>query len=111
MLKMKFITCVIEGTRSGYIPGKSIVVMNKPKSEILPQMQAAEIPAELLTSTKISNCTVEELQKLQDKINSLYAAYQKLGQTKPEQLWIMDINEFLGVYLKKYPEERSRMRV
>lgn len=109
LMKMKFITCVINGTYQGYIPGQTIIVMNKSKGDIIPQMQQANIPIELLTSSKISNCTVEELQKLQNKINSLYAEYQKLEKTKPEELWLADINGFLQVYLKKHPEEKDRM--
>lgn len=109
MLKMKFIMAVIDGVQHGYIAGQNIVVMNKSRNEIIPQMTALGIPSELLAETKISSCTLEELQKLQNKINTLYAEYQTLEKTTPQQLWIVDINKFLDAYLKRHPEEKTRV--
>lgn len=112
IMKIQFVTAVINGTLKGYIPGETIVVMNKPKKEILEQMKLLKttVTDEILTSTKLTNCTADEVQKLHAKIMELKNTYDGLLKTSIIDMYMSDINEFVVEYLKKFPEEKSRLK-
>jgi DNA topoisomerase-2 len=108
IMKIKFITGVIDGLDHGYIPGKNIIIMKQKKIITLKQMADIGIPPEYL-KTGSNNYTEEDIKKLEDAIAQLNQKYQVLLATRPEDLWISDINEFIAAYLKKYPGERDRL--
>ena len=107
--KMKFITCVMDGVQNGYIKGRNIVIMNQSKAVTYAQMKDMGI-AEKYLDTKSAGYTKEELEKLYNKIEQLKAEYTKLLAITPEQLFSMDINDFLKQYLHRYPEEKTRLK-
>ena len=107
--KIKFIISVINGTIEGYKPGETIVIMNQPKSVVLDQMKLLNLPEKLFKDTKLHTCTLEKINKLKSDIEIEIERYNKLLNTKPEELWIYDLNVFISEYLKKYPDEKNRL--
>lgn len=109
--KMKFINAVIQGYNSGYVQGQTVIVVNKPKKEILEQMSyigLSKPPEKYLTGAKVSNLSSDDIAKLQQKIQQLSQEYQILQKRTPGDIWIQDLNEFLNVYLRRYPDEKIR---
>lgn len=106
--KMKFIIAVIDGTENGYIQGRNIILMKQNKALVAQQMQLLGIPDKYM-GAKSTHYTIEELNKLQNKINQLNEEYNKLSVINPEELMMVDINRFLDKYLKVYPEEKNRL--
>lgn len=89
--KMKFILAVIRG---------ELLVLNRPKSEILGRMAELAIPDEILNKVKVVHCTREEVERLSREIEKRYAEYQKIEATPIEQLWLNDLDEFEKFYTK-----------
>jgi DNA topoisomerase-2 len=108
-MKIKFIQAVLDGYENGPITGRTIVFMKRNRADAIQQMAALGIPDKFL-ETKSYSYTLDDIRKLEDKINKLYAEYQLLEKTTPEELWTMDIDEFIKVYLKYYPEEKNRVK-
>lgn len=100
--KIRFIQAVIAGTERGPILGETIVILKQKKVDIYPQMDALQIPQELLNTTKLSNCTEDEISRLLQEIETLEIERKTLFGTSPEQLWMNDLDEFENVYRKHY---------
>ena len=96
--KIRFIRAVILGTEKGYVAGETIVVMKQKKATIYSQMDLLQIPRELLKETNLSNCTEDEVLKLEGEIVKLTNEIQILVDTLPETMWINDIDEFEKEY-------------
>ncbi len=109
-MKIKFIQAVLDGYENGPILGRNVVFMKRNKADAIQQMVALGIPDKYL-ETKSYNYTLDDIKKLEDKINKLYSEHQQIEKTTPEQLWMIDIDEFLAVYLRKHPEEKVRIQV
>ncbi len=97
--ELRFIIAVIEGTQKGYIQGQTIILMRKRKDEILPQMYAigipADISAQLFKNTKLSQCTYEKVEKLMKMIQKQELDKHALEQTPSTTLMINDLTEFI----------------
>ena len=91
--KIRFIRAIID---------KEIEVMGRKKAMVLPRMQELGLPPELLTNTRISNCTEEEIQSLQDEIDQLNVRRQSYINTSATILWLADLDEFENAYCRYY---------
>jgi DNA topoisomerase-2 len=91
--KVKFISALISG---------QLVIVNRKKAEILPQMEKLGLPAELLTTTRASNMTQDEIKTLQEEIRTLQAHREKHQQTSAADLWLADLDDFEMAYCRHY---------
>lgn len=65
--------------------------------------------SKLMTSVNMFNSTMEEAEKLIQEINNLQQEKKEVENTTPQELWKQDIDDFLTIYLKKYPKEKDRI--
>lgn len=100
--KIRFIRAIVDFKDKGAILGVTIDALNKKKSDIYPQMDALQLPHDLLNRTNFANCTEDEINHLQGEIVTLTKDRQSIIDTPAEQLWINDINEFEQVYCRHY---------
>ena len=96
--KIRFIKAVILGTERGFILGESIIVMKQKKNDIYTQMDHMQIPRDLLKLTNLSNCTEDEIKKLEQEIAQLTKEREEILQTRVEDMWIRDIDKFEKEY-------------
>ena len=109
--KIKFIYCVIDCNDNGYIAGRNIAIMKTKRDVIYSQMDALQIPRKHLKGTSSDKYSIDDIQILEDKVRKMYEKYQQLEQLKIEQMYILDLNEFIDRYLKEYPEEKARKKL
>ena len=95
--KIRFIRAIITG---------EIVVIKGKKPIIREQMDKLGIPRELLETTKIVNCTEEEITELTQTIATKEAQYLVLEATTPNQMWLKDLDELEAAYCKIYGIKR-----
>lgn len=91
--KIQFIRAVIN---------KEIRVMNRKKAEIMEHMDRLGIPRELLNTTKISNCTEDEIVALNAQIEAKEMERTIMEQTTPENIWLRELDELEDVYRTVY---------
>lgn len=91
--KMRYIQAIISG---------QLNILNRKKTEIIPQMERLNLPVELLTTTRTSNCTQDEIKSLQEQINNLQAQRQRHQQTSASELWLADLDDFEEAYCRYY---------
>ncbi len=72
------------------------------KKAISPQMEKLGFPAELLQKVALYQCTLEEMEAAQEKLDKLAADIEDLKNIPPEKLWLNDIDEFVAAYCKHY---------
>jgi DNA gyrase/topoisomerase IV subunit B len=98
--KIRFIRAVIN---------KEIHVMNRKKVEIMEAMDALSIPRELLKTTKISECTEDEVIDLTNDIAVKEGELNTILQTTPQSMWLHDLDEleraYRSVYVAKDPQK------
>lgn len=109
--KMRFIRAVIDGWTQGMITGRTIVFMNKTKAIVHPQMDAMNLPHELLKSVSSSNYTEDEIIHLRDEINKIIYERDELAKKSPGDLWIADIDEFLAAYCRYYKVSNNNVSI
>ena len=102
--KARFIRAVIDGTEKGPIVGETIVLMRKNKKVVYPQMDAMNLPHKLLDTVKAANFTEDEIAALKSKIAKYTQDRESMINSKPSDLWLKDINEFLVVYRRHYKD-------
>ena len=108
-LKIKFIKATIEGFKLGYVPGKTVVLLNNYESEVIRQMGEINVPKEYLSSSKGKHFLKDAgVDKLETKLNKLIGEYNTLLNTTPESIWLSHLEELKKEYLKRYPEEKNR---
>ena len=107
--KIKFIHSVIDGVENGYIPGRNIVIMKNKKDLVYAQMDALGIDRKHLKGTSSDKYTVEDIANLNDEVDKLKEKYNQLYQLTIDQMFINDLNEFIGKYLREYPDEKVRL--
>ena len=91
--KIRFIRAVI---------AKKIIFMNRSKKDVHAQMQKFSIPLELLSSTRMSNFTEDEIKELEGKISKLTEKKNSHQKTTGSQLWLQDLDEFVVAYSRNY---------
>lgn len=101
-LKIRFIQAVISG---------QIQFMNRKKVDVLPQMAALGLPAELLKTTKLSNCTEDDIIGLNGKIHKLRAEIETIQRITVEQMWSQELDEFETVYRRQYKEPVGKTKL
>jgi DNA topoisomerase-2 len=82
--RYKFVILVIEG---------KIVVMNQKKDHIIDQMRSYGIDPELLKVVKLSELTHDEAYRLYDEIQATKKELSDVMNTRPEDLWIRDLDD------------------
>lgn len=108
-MKYKLTVAIIEGTEKGYIPGQTVLLMKQTKQETIRQMAEIGVPAEYYVGIKGSHFSKDAgLDKLQDKINKMSAEYKQLYDTKPETLWMIDMDRSEKEYLRRNPKEKKK---
>ena len=107
--KIRFITAVLKGNELRQeIHGETIIIFKRTKAQIYPQMKALQLPTDLLKKTNLANCTEDEIAKSITEIEKISAARQRIVDTKSEQLWLNDLNEFLAAYHKHYKPSKGK---
>lgn len=91
--KIRFIQAVISG---------QIEFLNKKKSTVLPKMRELGLPEDLLTNTRMSNCTEDEISELRDLIEKLQRQRQAHQMTSASDMWLADLDEFENAYCRHY---------
>lgn len=91
--KIRFIQAVISG---------QLDLMNKKKSAILPKMKELGLPEELLSNTRTSNLTEDEIVDLQGQIAKLQHQRQVHQMTSATTMWVNDLDEFENAYCRHY---------
>jgi DNA topoisomerase-2 len=81
---------------------EEIKYMKLKKSVIIEQMKEKlpNVPIEILDMIKITNLTVEEIEKLENEIIDMKNEYDKYSKLQPEQIWKSELLEFLDYYRK-----------
>jgi DNA topoisomerase II len=100
--KIRFVQAVIAGVEKGFVAGETIIVMKQRKIDIYPQMDALNIPHELLKMTNLSNCTEDEISKIKAEIAKLEDDRRIISETSPGQVWMNELNEFEKAYCTHY---------
>jgi len=83
---------------------QTLEIRKRPRAEIVAQMKEMGIPEEALDNTTTSKLTLEEIEKLRREIKNAEEQFAILEKTSKNQLWKNDINEFLDMMKKYYPE-------
>jgi DNA topoisomerase-2 len=91
--KMRYIQLKISG---------QLVTLNRKKADIIPELQRLGLPVELLTTTRDSNMTQDEIKSLQDEISKLQSQRQRHQQTSAADLWLADLDDFEHAYCRQY---------
>ena len=81
---------------------QTLEVRNRTKKAIQEDMIRLNIKVEIYPKVKLSNCSVDEIEKLKGEIEQLRKNYQELNNTPDAQLWVNDLWKFKQMYLKHY---------
>jgi hypothetical protein len=100
--KARLIRAVLDGFDHGYIPGKTIIVQRKKRSEIYAQMDEIGITHDAYNNARLSNLDEDDIGKLEHEISGLEQERSNLANTEPGQLWLNDLEEFEKQYFKHY---------
>jgi len=107
--KIKFINAVIKYDETKQlIKGQTIPVLKFKKKIIFEYIDALNVPRNLLSKIVLDHCTLDEIEKLNEKVSKFKEEYDNLFKTKPEQLWIQDIELFTEEYNKHYNDIRYK---
>jgi len=91
--KIRFIKAELDG---------KIVIRKMKRDIVLKNMESMGFEKELLTSCNIGSFTNEGVIDLEQKVLSLEKEKEDLRQTKEENIWLSEIEEFLKEYKKHY---------
>lgn len=83
----------------------AILVIKKNKKEVEEQMQILNFDTNLLKKISLHNLTLEEVQALQKEMTDLQIEKEIKTNTRPEDLWLSDLSDFVKVYCKHYAYE------
>lgn len=100
--KARLIRAVLDGFDNGYIPGKTVVVQRKKRSEVFAQMDQIGITHDAYTNARLSNLDEDDILKLEKEIGELEEQRSNLSNTEPGQLWLNDLEDFESHYFKHY---------
>ena len=117
-LKIRFIKSVIGGhelsknnpniTIDDVVQKGCILVMNRRKSDILPQMTSLEFPEDLLKKVTLYNCTKEEIEASLLELSKLEDEKISKEKVTAKDLWLSDLEDFVKAYCKKYKVKNDR---
>src|SRR3990167_7987131 len=82
--RIRFILAVVEGR---------IMVMDRPKKDIMNDMKKHNIPVEVLKAVKLYDTTREQLEKLQAERDSMIDDLEKYEKVSPAQIWYTELQE------------------
>ena len=94
-LRMQFIRAVLDD---------KIVIFRRKKADIIAQVESLGLPKELGTEVNSYHYSEEDIAKLKNDIEQLEQEKILMVNTKPSQLWLNDLEEFLTGYVKYYDE-------
>lgn len=81
---------------------EGVLVLGRNRKDIVMQLERCGVSDDLYKKITLHNCTVEEVQVSRDKIAELENERNIKEKTKPEDLWLNDLQEFVKVYCKHY---------
>lgn len=88
-LQKNFVTLVVEG---------KIVVVKRKETEVLADMKKYNIPVEIYEKTKVSDLTLDKIEKLNKQIKDAEAHFKAKEVVTPQQMW----NDRLAILKKAY---------
>lgn len=91
--KARFVRAIVDG---------HIIVLRRKKADIKVDMEKLQIPTELLDTTKVANCTEDEIKDLHDQIAVKEAERNEFVTTTAEKMWLKELNDFETAYRKIY---------
>ena len=94
--KIRFIRAVID---------KELKIMNEKKADILARMQEINLPAELLTNTRASNFSEDEITTLTSEIDRRQQDHDYYNSITASEIWLDDLDEFEEAYMAKMGED------
>ena len=100
--KSLLIRAVLDGFDQGAIPGKTVIIQRKKRSEVFTQMDLMNISHDAYTKARLSNLDEEDIIKLQEDIRKLEEEKNRIIHIEPGQLWLIDLEEFEKIYMRKY---------
>lgn len=84
------------------IVDRTLIVVNRKKSEILAEMKTKNFPPELLTRSSVANLSQDDIAELRQYITELGQKRAAYMNTTPQALWMEDLNEFESAYCEHY---------
>lgn len=90
--KIRFIAAVVGG---------QLQIMNRPKRDVLADMETLGIPTTLYTKVRASAFSVDEIAELQREIQHLNTEHQIISDTSAAAMWIRDLEEFELAYCRR----------
>jgi DNA topoisomerase-2 len=111
-MKMNFIIAVIKGYKLSQENKEitieeanklgAILVVERSKQKLLEQMEFFKFDSELAKKTSVYSLTEEEIEKARQDVIDLEKEYENIKDTKPEEFWLDDLNDFVKIYCKHY---------
>jgi DNA topoisomerase-2 len=86
-----------------------LIVIKRPKAEIYANMDQLGVPHEYLDKVNLRNLTQEDVAELMAHRDKLYAELQNYMKINHVTIWEEELKEFVGQYLKRFPDEIHRM--
>lgn len=109
--KIRFIKAVIAGhelvkispnvTIAEANQKECLLVLNKKKTDIIPQLDQLGFDHTLLKKVTLYQCTMEEVQASNDDLENLKKDKAAHEQNTAANLWLSDLEEFVKVYCQK----------
>lgn len=91
--RIRFISAVVGG---------QLKVMNRPKKDVLADMEALGLRTALYTKVRVSAFSVDEITELTREIQQLTVDHQIITDTSAATMWIRDLEEFEHAYCSKH---------
>ena len=95
--KMLFIKAVITGQIIIFEKGSG-----RKKADVIAQVEKLGLPKELGNEITTYHYSEDDVNKLQNDINELNEEKLRYEQTKPSDMWLSDIEEFMDAYHRYY---------
>ena len=104
--KAQFILAVYE---------ERIIVVRRNRQAIVQDMAFLDIPEDerrsLLKETRIDDCTQEEVERIRRLLEEKRAKFNEVMLTRPEAMWIRDIEVLEQEYAKQYKTGRKAVKL
>lgn len=108
--KIRFIRAILDGHKEGAIPGKTIhIVAQTSKQSLHQQMDLMNFDHELAKTT-MYNLTQDDIDSLSTEISELVRKRDESEKKHVNQYWIDDLQSFMSVYHKRYPEDKGTLK-
>jgi len=90
--KMKLFQAILDGT---------LVVLNRPKSEIHQKLKNMNVPVEIYSNAKLTNISMDEIKEFQQEIDDCNKKIMYYNSVNGSDLWMIDLDEFEKEYKKR----------